>query len=404
MNERKCPACGVALQADTVICPACGLEGLNQLFLTKADYEKWVREVLEPHMITLAPKVFAGNGFGLILTGRGELFGIGENYSGQIDENGQHMYEQPHLMTKDVVSAAAGGRYSIYVTRDGQVHLRGRGELAERFSRICNAQAVYADPSDSFWVGTDGDWMLGFGTNKFQGGLEKRIWRTLDPETYVVHYGEYIKYESGVPVYITEVNDTSKQRGELQRRIKNSAAYRKAVHLFGGRNVELLMDDYLWANVKVTKENERNVGYYGNTSDTTVYHKAVQYTYFPRIEVANRELYAPVPCADCQWMNWTPHRFGSKPASVKEIEELDVPSPGKKLVHNGKIWMRLLQNGTVEMKICETPDCLKRFVADLGCTGDFYIFACANGDILWSNSLMDVVKGTMHSCRLPEGK
>lgn len=58
------------------------------------------------------------------LTAKGDLYGVSGNYDGQISE--EDKYTLPYLMATDVISAAAGDDYTIYVTRDGEVHSAGQ--------------------------------------------------------------------------------------------------------------------------------------------------------------------------------------------------------------------------------------------------------------------------------------
>ena len=301
MNERKCPACGATVQENTAKCPDCGLDGLNLRFLSKAGYEKWVKEVLKPYKATLPLKVFAGRSHGLILSGTGDLYGIGWNGSGEIEENGAKEYKHPHLMAEDVISAAAGRAYSIYVTRDSKVHLRGKGTAATQFPGFDGAKAVYASQLDRFRIVDEND----------------QVW-------------SYDEVQSG--------------------------------------------EDHV---------------------------------------------YRLVPCPECQWMNHTPHRIGSEPVRLKKESALTF----KKLAVGPMQYpsLFLLENGTVVWKGEGKLEWIAQPVVDIGVGSNIFMFACANGDILWHRYSLgfdifgcilgaktlesiehSLRNGEMNICRLPE--
>lgn len=80
-------------------CPFCQLDGLNQIFLSRETYEACVRTLVEPHIASIPPRVFAGEGFGLILTAAGDLYGIGKNPFQQISREDTYYFNQPLNVT-----------------------------------------------------------------------------------------------------------------------------------------------------------------------------------------------------------------------------------------------------------------------------------------------------------------
>lgn len=406
MSERKCPACGATVQENTAKCPDCGLEGLNLRFLSKAGYEKWVKEVLEPHRAALLPKVFAGEEHGLILTPQGKLYGIGRNVAGQIDEKGSNGYEQPYLMAVDVISAAAGSHYSAYVTRDGKVHLRGKGELAERFPGFSDAVKVYGDTKDSFWIQTRDGKLFGFGYNQFIPE-ESRVWETLAPETCVVRYGEYTYSESEGPIDSGSFTE-DKERDDLKGRLEGTKTYREAVNRFGGENVKLELRVSRIEKEKVPEEGWVERDFYGTWYKWKKYTSAERYTYIPEIKVFNREIDEPVLCSECKWENPSIHWKESRPALVSDCADWkDIPGM-KKVAHSSAHgWICLLEDGTIETEKYGKLDWQKELVTDIGFSGKYFygsqfvMLTSGNGDILWCTAFYKLLSGEMHVCRLP---
>ena len=140
MHEIKCPACKAILAEPLPkSCPVCHLKGINQMFLTREDYDDWKKHVLDEHIKNLRPnRISAGYDGILILLGDGRLFGFGNNTQGQycpchIGEK----IEKPEKIADGVISAAAGYNYSLYLDTDGKIHFLGNSGIPfkERFTQ-----------------------------------------------------------------------------------------------------------------------------------------------------------------------------------------------------------------------------------------------------------------------------
>ena len=397
MYEKKCPACGVLVQAGVEICPACGLEGLNRRFLSRAGYERWVQEALEPHRAALAPKVFAGEGYGLVLTPDGDLYGIGKNHSGQIEENGRDYYSYPHPMAKNVISAAAGEHYAVYVTRDGETHLRGRGELAERFPGFSGARKVSAESHcDWYWICDEAGQVFCFGDNQFSLLQEGKntVWKTLDEVRVVIHYFTQEtwgpdKYSQRWVAHRTQYKDDW-VLDPICRRIEEGNAYRNALLLFGGENVYLTLK----------KTGEEPAVKKRSDSDYARTH-----IYQPEIHVTNRVIYKPVLCPDSCWPEQTRCWNGSRPVAQQDVENAPQNWKGvRKLCvspwHGGEP-LFLLEDGSIEPELGKPRLRFDSGVCDVSWCRRFLILVCKNGEIIWCEA--EPMKGTALE-RLVEGK
>lgn len=452
MNEKRCPACGMAVQGNMDSCPGCGLTGLNRHFLSRAGYEKWVQEVLEPHVAAMTPRVFAGNRYGLILTGGGELYGIGRNDCGQIeeqmDEDGWDRYSEPRLMATNVISAAAGNHYTIYVTRDGEVHLRGRGELAERFSGFSGAKAVYAlsgsgysqggfryRGKDVFWILNRAGELFAFGDSADLLEQEETVWQQLEEVSRTVQFGRFLEpYTYGFHVCAPE-SDMTRRKQEIRAELEQGEAWQKALARFGG-NVELRLTQIdaqpeaatphcreygtdRIINGKVYWIDSGTVSDPGLTRGKAYYYfdRAERIRFLPEIIVSNKVLYEPVPCPRFQWMTQQKQWQGSRPEMPLSAEKQPA-FRWKKAVCNHHGWLWLLEDGSVvQMQLerdgtlapwdGEHPRGLTEPVTDLSMSENCAILICKNGEILWDwcseygDIYQNVTRGEMSVCRLP---
>jgi|GEM_PF-3948864 len=118
-------------------------------------------------MDEICHKVSSGWDHALILDKDGKLYGMGNNDSGQLDPSLADGYiYTPHCIAQNVKSASAGYNYSVYVTNDGDVHILGSGEFAEKFTGFKNARQVYALKNDDvFWIEDDDCRLYAFGNN-----------------------------------------------------------------------------------------------------------------------------------------------------------------------------------------------------------------------------------------------
>ena len=138
--SKKCPACKTELPEPLPErCPVCNLDGLNQIFLTREDYEYWKENVLAKHIKKMRTyKVSVGHDGVLVLLRDGKLFGFGNNTQGQYCPN--HIGEKiivPQEIAEDVISASAGYNYSLYLDAHGKVHFLGNSGIPfkERFEQ-----------------------------------------------------------------------------------------------------------------------------------------------------------------------------------------------------------------------------------------------------------------------------
>lgn len=406
-KQRKCPACGAMILADAAVCPACGLAGLNQLFLDRMSYEKWMKEVLEPHRAGLITKVFAADGYGLILTAKGELYGIGRNSCGQTAQRGYWFDSQPHLMAREVISAAAGREYAIYVTRDGEVHLQGRGEIAERFTGFSGAETVWTDEWDRYWILDREGMVYGFGDNSREeiAPRQTRLWKRLERESCVVRYGTAERWESGHPLPLRAVNDEFEVYRELNMAIQNRDEYREAVERFSGSCVHIQRTET--QSEQTALPNGQPQEYVEYMDNKILFTSARRYSCIPEIWLSNDMIYAPVACPDRLWMKDTPHRMHSMPMLP---EGNMVPEGMRKVVGCYKGWLQQRNDGSVvygewcgdqKMEL----DWLDSPVEDLAVHDNFVILSCGNGDILWNEYWFPKEKKKwLKAVRLPEEK
>lgn len=386
-NQKKCPACGAVVRNGAESCVKCGLEGLNLGFLNKAGYEKWVKEVLQPHRDSLVPKVYAGTEYGLILTVQGDLYGIGSNQYHQLADTDREFYEQPVLMARNVISAAAGPG-AVYVTHDGKVHWQhiDRDDMPE----LTDVREVYAEVwKKRYWFVKDDGEELGIGSN-YDGALE---------EKYRVLYFEFpevtcLDHQLGS---YTEWSDGGEEAAlwGAEYHFKQSEHYRVIARKFGEVNVELEVNE-------VEPNKLKKAMYFAM--------QVWMYAYKPRIYVTNHWIFDPVPFKK-PWMADKPHRVYGRPVLEEEYRQDGWETlPGVKTVVQDSCDapLTMMEDGSVfangkKLEWLNTP------VKDLARGSEFIIMACANRDILWCKGEMfgtdtwkEMIEGRMNVCRLPD--
>ena len=385
-GQKKCPACGTAVPENAARCEICGLEGLDLVFLCREDYEKWEKEVLKPHRQTVAPKVYAGVKHGLMLTAWGDLYGIGNNQANQLTDAEQEQYDQPVLMARDVISAAAGRGYSAYVTRDGQ--LRWQSVQAEYLPAFSDVRAVYAECwRERFWVALRNGEVWCFGNN-YDELLEERreIHSSQLPEISGVKYG------FGPPIHWLDNDSTS---WDAEERCTDSEAYRSVLEKYGEQNVELDVNG-------IEPDPVRKAFYKISLKDFVVYR--------PIIHVWNNWIYDPVLFRK-GWREDLPHRLYGRPVTEEEfLEDGWSETAGVKEISAGsEPELRLLEDGTMELCSGKKLDWLHKKVQDLAKGVEMILLACADGDILWADGEMigegaweKICRGKVNTCRLPK--
>ncbi len=162
ITEKVCPICKNVL-SDEDICSVCGWDK-DRIFLTGDEAFAWSDKESKERNEAENAEFFIGTDYKLMLCGN-KLYGIGDNSYGQInDENTDH-FSSKHFISDNVISAAAGKKYSVYVTLDGEVKIVGRGVLADNFSGFSGAAKVYTEGDDIFIILASDGKIYAFGNN-----------------------------------------------------------------------------------------------------------------------------------------------------------------------------------------------------------------------------------------------
>lgn len=139
------------------------LRELKDISLPVPVFPKVSRDASCPE--TLPCGVFGG-GKHFLLLDQGRLYSLGMDESGQFYDI-SFGEKKLCLLAENVISAAAGANYSIYVTSDGVVRLHGSGELGRLFPGFTGAKAVYAaQDRDLFYIHDRSDQVFVFGDNR----------------------------------------------------------------------------------------------------------------------------------------------------------------------------------------------------------------------------------------------
>jgi len=337
-QKKKCPACGEALAPGTAQCPNCQLEGLDQIFLSRADYDNWVRKVLKPHMERLSRRVFSDERTLLILTGEGELYGMGGNSSGQIVEDGGYYIREPVHMASNVISAAVSGHYSIFATEDGKIHIRGRGEFADRVPEFCDAREVFVYGGQFFVVNRQGQ-VFAFGSNH-DGSLEPEQEEVLTafPKMSAKAIGPF--FDSNAPFcYGTRYpSDYDQQHAEweVRNKVGKSEEYQSFAQRYEPSNLHILLK--LTGTARCDTESVQYGSY-------TKYNQI--YDFIPTLVLRNTYLYTPVLYHDQDYAN-TPHREYAYPLSLCDRRPLEsYPQIKKACLYNDSKYLAVCHDGTL---------------------------------------------------------
>jgi hypothetical protein len=115
----------------------------------------------------------AGSAFSMYLTADGRLWAMGRNSDGQLGDGMPNDTNLPVMVASNVVAVAAGGNHSLYVTADGNLWAMGRntdGQLGDGTLNNTNLPvmvtnnvvAAAAGDSHSLYVTADGNlWAMG---------------------------------------------------------------------------------------------------------------------------------------------------------------------------------------------------------------------------------------------------
>lgn len=195
---------------------------------------------------------FYGEGGRLVLTDSGRLYGSGWNltflYSVDYSEE-KAKAAAPVLLAENVISAAAGYNYALYVTDDGTLHFVGDSGIPykERFSFEGKVREVYAEPDRDVFRLTDenGDRYI-FGENRL-GEIRPLIYKVhavLDNQVVTLRDGElvWIYKQDGTEcrrIGLLRNYLSFSQRGLLRMRISQTEFYQKLARQYGVHNIEL---------------------------------------------------------------------------------------------------------------------------------------------------------------------
>lgn len=155
----RCPACGS--ECINHSCTVCGLENLNQVFMSREDKEKWINDIVKPLKQKYSSKVMVGGNTFFCLS-KNNLWGWGSNNSKQLFPEGSSYIETPLLIAQNVISACASLNYVIYITQDGKVHYKGTEQygiferipasiLNEKFAKVysdCKQNSIVLEFAD----------------------------------------------------------------------------------------------------------------------------------------------------------------------------------------------------------------------------------------------------------------
>ena len=337
-QQKKCPACGEILAPGAAQCPSCQLEGLDQIFLSHSDYDSWVSKVLKPHMERISRRVFSDGDTLLILTGDGTLYGMGHNFAGQIVENGGDYIDEPVHIASGAVSTSTYGSYIIFATEDGRIHIRGRGEFADRVPEFCDAREVFVYGGQFFVVNRQGQ-VFAFGSNH-DGSLEPEQEEvlTIFPEMSAKAIGPF--FDSNAPFcYGTRYPSGYDQQCaecEVRNKVGKSEEYQAFAQRYEPSNLHILLK--LTGTARCDTESVQYGSY-------TKYNQI--YDFIPTLVLRNTYLYTPVLYHDQDYGN-TPHRDRAYPLSLYDRRPLETyPQIKKACLYYGSKYLAVCHDGTL---------------------------------------------------------
>lgn len=392
MSEaKKCPACHMMIPKDADRCPKCGLENLNQIFLSKKDYESWAEECLAPHMTKFPPKVFAGYYHALILFASGELYGVGSNDSGQLGTGASRAEQAPCLIARQVKSAAAGCNYSIYVTKDGEVKLLGNGCFAEFFQGFAGAEEVFAaGDRDIFFIKTVDDRLLAFGDNELESIVprtEQELYRFPDETVEVRHWevtGSMSVGTRGYSTWTIQNDDDWDLKRNLTRRLTEEELYKEQVGLHS--------EDNLTLRLELISEEDKGAEHSGSYSQKR--------TYCPSIILYNKKIYAPVLAGRVYAEGPVYEGCGLLTETNEDYRRLMGPGIRKVVLFRTALWMVLDKDGNLFRTYFEWSGeredlFLEDDVYDVSAGMYTLILADNLGDVYYCDSI-DFTEGAKH--------
>ena len=399
MKTQKCPACGAALENHMTVCPDCGLDGLNQFFLSKEAYLDWYeREVIPQQDRIRKPQVFAGTKHFLILLGSGDLYTVGYNWSDACGADLPRVLTEPVRIARNVKHAAAGEKHTVYITQDKEVKIIGNSDLADRFRCDLRAEHVFSNGSDTFYLeAEDGKW-YGFGDNENSQITPQNRQCVKSFEERTIHFQRRYVWSRSWYLYtptderINEYIDGEKD--DALTPIQNGQWYRSLVKEHGERNI--VAEDVLLQKTETLKKeyiHARPTNREGDDAGEKLYDQVRVYQV--KVYLENRMIYEPVPCQVKVDANRPYRYFGEEGFPVEHAKTV---LQGHQKQYFGRNWY-----GQEIVSLYETGDILfleRRGAAvpslkypSIGRAIDFawsshsrqIIVATRDGEILWGN-------------------
>lgn len=299
MKNQKCPACGAALENHMTVCPDCGLDGLNQFFLSKEAYLDWYeREVIPQQDRIRNPQVFAGARHFLILLGSGDLYAVGDNGSDAYGADLPRKLTEPVRIARNVKHAAAGENHTVYITQDKEVKIIGNSDLADRFRCDLRAEYVFSNGSDTFYLeAEDGKW-YGFGDNENSQITPRNRQCVKSFEERTIHFlrrwiwsGNFYLHTPTDARYNEYIYG---EKDDALTPIQNGQWYRSLVKEHGERNI--VAEDVLLQNTQtLAKEYIYATPTDGEGYDAGEHEYDLVEVYQVKVYLENRMIYEPVP-------------------------------------------------------------------------------------------------------------
>ncbi|MBR4991002.1 MAG: hypothetical protein IKY96_07565 [Oscillospiraceae bacterium] len=324
MKNQKCPACGAALENHMTVCPDCGLDGLNQFFLSKEAYLDWYeREVIPQQDRIRNPQVFAGARHFLILLGSGDLYAVGDNWSDACGVDLPRKLIEPVRIARNVKHAAAGENHTVYITQDKKVKIIGNSDLVDRFRCDLRAEYVFSNGSDTFYLeAEDGKW-YGFGDNEDSQITPQNRQCVKSFEERTIHFQRRHVWSYIWSCHTPQGGRINEyiygEKDDALTPIQNGQWYRSLVKEHGERNI-VAEDVLLQETETLAKEyiHARPTDGWGDEAGEKLYDQVRVYQV--KVYLENRMIYEPVPCQIKVDANRPYRYFGGKGYPVERAE------------------------------------------------------------------------------------
>lgn len=326
MNSNAfCPACGSELTGHVSLCPFCGFNEINRIFLNAEDREIWQRKVLLPFIDSIIPEIHVNMETAIFLTVTGDLYGIGQNDKHQISDDDTFLIKEPVLIARNVKSADISKDYVIYADRSGDVHLVGSGVYADKFSGFHGAEEVQADKHENiFWIIDRVGKVFAFGDNNFyswnynyntciitsskaEEEVNLKNLKGIFPHTerriringnFYYEFGEHSGYLAGYAgehtcVYEYTDYDDKKKSQLLSQQASETQAYATLLKEYSEQNIALEFIK-IPEQVETWTTSEQNPSEHGNVSgEAHHFHNWTRNFYEAWAVVRNTKIYVP---------------------------------------------------------------------------------------------------------------